>query len=166
MHKTTVTAIAALLLAGSATAALAKSDTAFMKDAIQGDLSEMMLGTLAAKKGASEDVRNYGKTLNADHSAAHQQAAALARKMGIVPPSKPMPVATKEYKKLSGMSGRAFDKEFVSYMIKDHKEDIAEFQEQAKGSDKVAALAKQTLPTLEKHLHIAEHLAGSKSAER
>jgi len=46
-------------------------------------------------------------------------------------------------------------------MVDDHKKDISDFKDEAKTGGKVVAkLAKQTLPTLEKHLKIAQSLAG------
>jgi len=53
----------------------------FITDAIKGNLSEIALGKLAAKNGASEAVRTYGKTLVADHSQANDAAFAVAAKL-------------------------------------------------------------------------------------
>jgi putative membrane protein len=43
-------------------------------------------------------------------------------------------------------------------MIKDHKEDVAEFQKQSNSAadPDVKAFAAETLPTLKQHLHAAE----------
>ena len=44
-------------------------------------------------------------------------------------------------------------------MIDDHKKDIAKYEKQASSGDpQTAALAKDTLPTLRKHLETAESL--------
>ena len=43
-------------------------------------------------------------------------------------------------------------------MVEDHKNDIKEFEAQAKGTDDVARFAKDTLPTLQKHLQTAQSL--------
>ena len=63
--------------------------------------------------------------------------------------------------RLSKPNGDAFDKEFAKHMVADHKEDIAEFEAQAKGSDEVASFAKDTLPTLQKHLQTAQSLTST-----
>lgn len=139
--------------------ALAANDKQFITNAIKGDISEVTLGNLAAQKGATAGVRSFGQTLVVDHDKAKQQAIAVAKELGVTPPTTMMPEAKTEYDKLSGMKGAAFDKEFVSFMVQDHQKDIADFQDQVKTGDKAtAALAKKQLPVLEKHLKIAESL--------
>ena len=71
-----------------------------------------------------------------------------------------MPQARQERRELQNMSGPAFDREFVRYMVHDHKSDIRKFDEQAHGGGPVAEMARQTLPTLHKHLDMAKHLRG------
>jgi putative membrane protein len=64
-----------------------------------------------------------------------------------------------EYLHLAALSGRSFDRAFVKDMIRDHEKDIADFLKEAKaGSGEAAAYAKASLPTLEKHLHLAASL--------
>jgi putative membrane protein len=160
MANKIVWAVAALF-AGcvSAASAQAKSDSEFITDAIKGDNSEVMLGKIAEQKGSSESVKSFGRTLVKDHSKAKQQAAAVARKLGVDVPSDVNDEAAQEQKKLEGLSGSAFDKEFATYMIADHQKDISEFQEQAKaGQGDASKLAKKTLPTLRKHLKKAKSL--------
>jgi putative membrane protein len=58
------------------------------------------------------------------------------------------------------MTGAAFDKEFASFMVDDHKKAIAMFEQEAASSDpaQVTALATKTLPTLKAHLAKAQSL--------
>lgn len=142
-------------------AAVAAPAQKFLHDAIKGDNSESRLGQLIASRGASAAVRSYGRTLASDHSAARVQAAALARRMNISVPTAMMPEARSEYAKLERLRGGAFDREVKRYMIEDHTKDIAEFKDQVKhGDGRTAALARAQLPTLRKHLRIAESLRG------
>ena len=84
---------------------------------------------------------------------------ALARSMGVQPTDEPMDVAKKEREKLMGLSGADFDHEFVSYMVKDHQEDISDFRKEAEIRDgRVSRFAEKTLPVLHKHLDIALRL--------
>jgi putative membrane protein len=56
--------------------------------------------------------------------------------------------------KLSGLSGDAFDREYINMMVKDHEKDVKEFEKastKAKDPD-VRAFAAKTLPTLREHL--------------
>lgn len=132
---------------------------AFLTKAIRGDNSEMTLGALAVSKGGSA-VADYGRALVADHTKAKAAATAVAARYGLTPPSDLLPEASKERTKLDALSGAAFDKEFVSYMIDDHKGDISDFTKEA-GSDApadVKGLATDTLPDLQKHLDMAKRL--------
>jgi putative membrane protein len=148
-----------ILAAAVVTPSLAATDKQFITDAIKGDNSEMMLGQLAMQKAASPGVKSFGQTLVTDHGQAKTDAAAVAKTIGVTPPTTIMPEADAELAKLKRMSGAKFDAEFVSYMVKDHKKDISDFKEEAaKGSGAVASLASKTLPTLEKHLQIAQSL--------
>jgi putative membrane protein len=131
----------------------------FLTKAIQGDNSEMTLGGLAAIKGGPA-VSEYGRTLVADHTKAKASAAAVASRNGVEPPSDMLPEASKERTKLDGLSGKDFDKEFASYMVKDHKEDISDFEKEAASNAPadVKKLAQDTLPDLRKHLEMAQRL--------
>ncbi|MGN6517319.1 MAG: DUF4142 domain-containing protein [Rhizomicrobium sp.] len=149
-----------------ATAASAASSSEFLTDAMKGDNSEIKLGQLAQAKGGSEGVKSFGQMLVTDHTKAKQDVTSAATALGITPTDKAAPEAESEYNKLNKLSGNAFDHEFVAYMIKDHKKDIAKFKAQAKGHDKTATLAQQQLPTLEKHLQTAESLQMQGSAAK
>ena len=151
------TAIVAILVLSATNAFAAKNPTEFITDAIQGDNSEIMLGQMAEEKGGSQQVKDFGKTLVADHSTAKAEASTVAKALGVTPPDTPTAEAKDEQKKLSTMSGDGFDQEFASYMVTDHKKDIQEFQDQVKGNDgQTSALASKQLPVLQKHLKMAQ----------
>jgi putative membrane protein len=155
-----------LVILGSAATASAKPNQAFLSDAIQGNLAEISMGQLAQKNGASDGVRSFGQMLINDHSAANEKAIALAKTQGLTPPTEAKDEAKKELERLSKLNGKAFDEKFARHMVADHKKDIAEFEAQANGSDDVATFAKDTLPTLQKHLQTAQSLREGKSASQ
>ncbi|MGE5538581.1 MAG: DUF4142 domain-containing protein [Gemmatimonas sp.] len=156
-------ATAAVVTAGLVLAAapvLAKDSKDFLKQAIEGDTSEIMLGQMAQLRASSDGVREYGRALATDHAAAKDQAIALAQKIGLKPPDTPAKKAQSAQEKLSKLEGAEFDREFVSYMVKDHHDDIREFQEATRANDSpdVAQYAQMTLPKLQQHLEMAENL--------
>jgi putative membrane protein len=157
MKYTYVSALAVVMLLTPT--AFAESGADFLNNAVKGDNSEIMLGKLAQQKGATAEVRKFGTTLVTDHTKAKTQAAMLASSMSLSLPGNAMPEAQSEADKLSKMSGAEFDREFVSYMVSDHQKDIEEFTKEAEANDgKVSALAKKQLPTLKKHLKLAQTL--------
>jgi putative membrane protein len=163
MSRLSSLVLALALTASVSTAALAKTEKEFITDAIKGDNSEIALGQLAVSKSASDPVKVFGKTLVDDHSKAKAEASAVATKVSVSPPGEMSPEAQTEMTKLKQLSGPAFDKEFARYMVEDHQKDIAEFKKEADGGHgAVQQLAAQTLPTLEKHLQMAESLSAAK----
>lgn len=156
-----VLTLASVLLAIASPSAAANRGASFLKDAMQGDNSETTLGSIAASRGASAGVRDFGRMLSTDHKHGKAQAVAVARQMHVPVTNKMAPEAIAERAKLARLRGHAFDREFARYMVDDHHKDIAKFSEEASSRDPgpVVALAKQTLPVLRKHLATAERLA-------
>ena len=130
----------------------------FIKEAIQGNLAEVKVGQLAQEKGASQGVKDFGATLATDHQTANQSATQVAQQMNVTPPGKPGMKQEAVYKKLSMLSGEQFDRQFIKDMVKDHKEDIAKYQQEAQQGGPAGSYAKQILPKLREHLKMAEDL--------
>ena len=148
-----IVVFAALVPPAAATAAPARE---FLKDAIQGDYSEATLGRLIANRGASAEVRNFGATLNRDHSNGLAQAQRLASRLGLRIPVEMSPEARAELPRLRHLEGRAFDREVRRYMIQDHINDLAKFKAQVHSGDRATSgFAAATVPILQKHLDMA-----------
>jgi putative membrane protein len=144
----------------AATAAFAKPAPAFLKSAAQGDQSEVTLGNLAAQRGASAGIKDYGRRLASDHGGHLTKVQGLARRMHVALPGGMKPDARAVYQRLQRLRGPAFDRMFAQHMVADHKKDIADYEMQAKTGDRqTAALARETLPTLREHLRIAQSLS-------
>jgi predicted outer membrane protein len=59
---------------------------------------------------------------------------------------------------IRGGTGASFDKSFAKSMVRDHQEDIKEYQKESSKTDSAGKLAKKTLPVLQKHLQTARSL--------
>ena len=151
----------ALLIPVFAAAACAKAPTPaeFLTKAIQGDNSKIRLGALAASKGGPA-VAAFGRTLVTDHSDARAAAVAVAVHYGMTPPTDISDKAHDEQRKLERLSGNDFDKEFVAYMIADHRSDIDDFNKEVASNPPadVRKLATDTLPHLQQHLGMAQRM--------
>lgn len=140
-------------------AARADSPREFLYHALQGDNSEIMLGNLAADRARDPAVRDYGRKLANDHSQARSEVLDVGRRFGIRPTREVAPEARDERQRLQDMRGRDFDREFVRYMIDDHRKDIGDFRDEAREHHgEVSDLAGRQLPTLNEHLRIAMSL--------
>ncbi|HYJ34713.1 MAG TPA: DUF4142 domain-containing protein [Rhizomicrobium sp.] len=137
-------------------AAQADSPRQFLQNALQGANSEIMLGRMAAERARSPAVREFGQTLVSDHQQARQELRDLGRDFGLRPGWQPSDEARDERQKLDGLRGRDFDREFVRFMIDDHRKDISEFRDEANEQHgRVSDLARNQIPTMRNHLRMA-----------
>jgi putative membrane protein len=157
---TSLGVLAAVLYVGPAFAKT-PAGQAFITKAIQGNLAEVQMGQLAQEKGQNADVKSFGQQLVKDHNDANTRATAVANQIGATPPTEPNKKQKADYAKLSKLSGDAFDKQFATHMVMDHKKDIKEYQTDSKKKDPTADYASQTLPTLQQHLETAQGLTKS-----
>ncbi|MBA1155177.1 DUF4142 domain-containing protein [Microvirga mediterraneensis] len=156
--------IAASLACSSYALAKDQPNQAFIKKAIEGNLGEVAVGQLAQQKGASDAVKNFGRQLETDHSAANQKAMSVANTLNVTPPTEPGKEQKAVYQKLSKLSGAAFDREFIKEAVADHKKDVAEYEKESKRqNDPAASYAGETLPTLQNHLQTAQSLSSAKT---
>src|SRR5262249_31967040 len=139
----------------------------FIREAIQGNLAEIDLGKLAQQRSSNEAVKAFGRTLVEDHGAANEKARKIAQDLKVTPPARPSIKQRATYATQALVRGPAFAKKFVGHMVSDHQQDIAASGAQAQGgAEPTATMAKETLPTLEKHLAEAQRLQSEVTAQR
>jgi putative membrane protein len=136
------------------------NDNDFAKEAGQGGMAEVKLGQLAEDKGSSQAVKDFGKRMVEDHSAANEKLKDVASREKVTLPNKLDKKDQKTYDQLSQLSGEAFDRAYAKDMIKDHEHDISVFKDEASNGQNPAIkdFASQTLPTLEDHLKMAREM--------
>jgi putative membrane protein len=133
-------------------------DQKFAADAAKDSMAEVELGQLALNKSNDARVREFATRIIQDHSKANLQLESIAKSGNIVLPSEPGETLEKSMDKLSGLSGKNFDRAYVEDMVEDHEKAVKLFQQyQREGSNKeLRAFAQQTLPVLQEHLHMAK----------
>ena len=134
------------------------ADKTFVEKAAVGGLAEVEMGKMAQQKGSSDQVKQFGSRMVDDHSKANDELKQVASSKGIALPSDLDAKQKSKMAKLEKLSGAQFDRAYMDDMVADHKEDVSEFQKQAKsGSDAdIKGFASKTLPTLQEHLTLAE----------
>jgi putative membrane protein len=143
----------------NAGAKMNKADERFLTEAIQGDLAEVKMGELAQQKGGTDRVKEFGQTLAKDHGDHAKTLQQLGQQVGIATlPSEPSAKQKAEHDRLGKLSGAQFDREFAKLVVDDHRKDIAKYQAEAKKSGPIGTMAKQTIPTLQQHLQMAQEL--------
>ena len=145
---------------------MSSQDHDFVMDAAMGGLMEVELGRIAAQKGMSDAVKQFGQRMVDDHSKANEKLMSLASSKGMTLPTALDEKHQKDVTKLSAMSGAEFDRAYSRMMLSDHNKDVKEFEKQStKGGDAdLKAFASKTLPTLQEHLQMAKALPGNQGA--
>lgn len=138
-------------------------DAAFYKKAAEGGMAEVELGNLAQEKSSNPSVKDFGALMVRDHSAANNKFKSIAEAKNIKLPTSPSVMQMSTKAKLEVLSGDTFDKSYIKGMVKDHQEDIKEFQaEAANGQDADArAFATASLPMLQMHLKKIQAIASA-----
>ncbi len=106
-------------------------DKDFLKEAGQGGNFEVQAGQLAMQKSSSDDVKQFGQMMVTDHTKLNDQMKPIAVQAGVKPATGLSGKDKKEMKMLSGLSGDAFDKEYIQTMMKDHVADQKAFKTEA-----------------------------------
>src|SRR5205807_8479023 len=111
-------------------------DKKFVKDSALGGLTEVELGKLAAQKGSSDAVKQFGQRMVDDHSKANDQLKEVAGKSNIEVPAALDSKHQSRVDKLAKLSGPEFDKAYLKDQVKDHQRDVSDFKSEAQnGSD-------------------------------
>jgi len=137
------------------------ADKKFVKTAMQGSMAEIKLGQLAAQKGGSEDVKQFGQRMVDDHTKLSEQMKPVASQLGVTPPDDLGMMHKGIEKKLQGKTGAEFDKTYMQAMVKDHQKDLSEFRKEASSgkSQAVKDAASQGAQVIEEHLKMAQQIA-------
>jgi putative membrane protein len=120
-------AAAAVVAGGSAASAQAVNDAQIAAIVVTANQVDVDAGKLAESKGTHPEVKAFGKQMVADHSGVNKQATALVTKLGVKPEDNPTAQSLKaggaeNVKKLSGLSGAAFDKAYIDHEVVYHQQ--------------------------------------------
>lgn len=141
-------------------------DKQFLRAAAEGGIAEVQLGTLAVAKGGPE-VKELGQKMIDDHSRMDNELKAVADANGVMLPKKMKKEDQAEYDKLNALSGDDFDKEYLLYMVKDHREDLRAFRmESTVAVDQgLQAEAAKGAAVIREHLMMVTKLAQAKGVQ-
>ncbi|MEO6933177.1 MAG: DUF4142 domain-containing protein [Chitinophagaceae bacterium] len=141
-----------------ANTAVKEDDSKFVVEAGNGGMMEIQAGQLAQQKGVNPRVKAFGAMLVADHTKVGDELKALAATKNITVPAILGEDQQKHINDLQKVTGKDFDKEYMSMMVDDHKKDISAFEDASnKGSDAdIKSFASKTIPTLKMHLDSAQ----------
>jgi len=139
----------------------AAMDRMFIRTASEGGLAEVQFGQLAAQKGNTDAVKKFGQRMVDDHTKLNNDMDAIAENMGARTAKKLGRKEQAEYDKLNGLSGAAFDNEYITMMVMDHRQDLQAFQHEFEVvSDPALKTAiEHTVRVIYRHLQMIEQIA-------
>ena len=130
----------------------------FAVEAADLGLLEVQLSTLALTKASSPQVKQFAQMMVDDHTKANNELKTLAQTKNISLPTVLSDASQRKFDNLNEKTGAEFDKEYMDAMVKDHKEAIDEFEDEAEdGKDaEIKSWAAGKLTALRHHLETAE----------
>jgi putative membrane protein len=156
---------AAPALAQSGTAAPALDDPTIVAIFDAANTADIETGRLAAERGSTKEVRDYGAMLARDHAAVRQQGRDLARKLGVTPTPPADDASAKAHAaamaSLRAKSGAEFDRAFLRHEAEFHKGVIDAVNGTLLPSIRNAelkAFVVKIAPAFQSHMLAAEHL--------
>ncbi|HEY0713409.1 MAG TPA: DUF4142 domain-containing protein [Polyangia bacterium] len=122
---------------------------------------EIEAGKLAQEKGHSKEVKNFGKQLVKDHTAANKKVMNLAKQLKVDLPTDAAPMKHDGLEQAKALTGADFDRAFAKSMLEGHQKDGADATDarDRTTNPKLKKLLTELVPTLEKHRATAEKLA-------
>jgi putative membrane protein len=132
----------------------ASADKTFANQAAISGLTEVELGKLAALKGTTSQIKQFGNMMVMDHGKANQELAVITtkKKFNVASGLDAEHIAKRD--SLRRLSGKEFDQQYIKAMIEGHKKTLMLMKEQAaNGKDaELTAFAAKTAPVVQHHL--------------
>lgn len=147
-------------------AAAAVTDPQIAAIVVAANTVDIEYGKLALSKSKNDEVKKFADTMVKDHTAVNKAAVDLVTKLGVTPEesetSRGLTASgEKERARLSGLSGKEFDREYIANEVAYHKLVIDAVDKtlipNAKNAELKAAL-EGVRPALVAHLEHAQHL--------
>ena len=158
MRSYVIATLATLALVGCG----APSTPDFVQKAAMSDMYEVQAGKLAADKGQSDAVKQFGQQMVDAHTKTTEELTGIVKTKNIKVdlPTKLDAKHQKLIDDLNSASAQDFDKTYANQQVDAHKEAVDLFKKYAsKGDDPdVKQFAEKTLPTIEHHLDEAKKL--------
>jgi putative membrane protein len=113
-------------------------------------------------------VKKFGRRMVEDHGKANEELTALARAKGVDLPKEMDRPQKHVHDRLAKLTGESFDRAYVEEMVKEHRKDVKEFEQQAtraKDPD-LKAWVDKTSPTLHEHLREIENISAKVLAKK
>ena len=137
-------------------------DKQFLRTAVETGIADVKLAELAAEKGGP-DVKTLAQQMIDDHTAINKDLSDAADAIGVMLPRKMSKDDQAEYDKLNGLSGKDFDTEYLTYILKMHWTNLHDFYMETSSSTDTALQAElpKAMTTMHQHLGLIAKTAAA-----
>jgi putative membrane protein len=144
----------------NSSSALSSTDQTFVSEAAAAGMMEVEAGKLAAEKGTTQAIKDFGQMMVTDHSAANSELQSLAATKNATVPSEMSESARNHVNDMKNMTGKEFDDHFKQMMVSDHEKAVKLFEDASQNCNDpdLKTWATNTLPKLKGHLEKAKAL--------
>jgi putative membrane protein len=144
-----------------------RGDTSFVLKDLSGNRLEIMLGNTAQTNATSAQVKQFGATMVSDHSTSLANLQSIAASLGIEDPGTLSAKDQRDFDRLSSLTGAAFDKAYINFMVQDHKKEIPDHQRENKRTKntQLQSYTDTVIPVLQTHLQLAQAAQDAVQAE-
>jgi putative membrane protein len=138
---------------------LSKDDVRTLSRMARADIAEIEAGKLAQHKASNPEVKKYGEHMVQEHTKMLEEGKKLAHSKGVKPPAATDKKHQAALKKLQGLDGDDFDRQYMKQMVQDHQDVMKLAQKAAKSNDPdIKAHAEKGTPHIKAHLDQAKQV--------
>jgi putative membrane protein len=144
-----------------------RADNEFIREVVADATLEMRMAQLAERKAQSSAVKQLASRIAADHNRLQNDWLAIASSNG--QPFKPGFGSNHKAKldAIQKLSGRAFDRAYISTVVRDHRDYINYFEKEGRSANasQVRELVNRDLPTLRSDFNQAKQVGAQIGAD-
>jgi putative membrane protein len=144
-----------------------REDREFIKDVYADHKFEIGLGRLAQERARDESVKKFGRRMVNDHTRLQQYWVAMISNQGMDYESGMGRRHREKIYQLERLSGRQFDRAYMTTVAQNHREYLDLFRKEARRANSAAVRGRVTraIPMLEEHFQLAKQIGARVGAD-
>jgi putative membrane protein len=142
-------------------------DRKFIRDIDADHNLEIGMGRLAQERARDESVKQFARKLVDDHTSLQKQWLTMISNNGMKFKSGMGPKHRDKLERIEKLSGREFDRAYMTLVAQEHREYLDYFRKEGRGANSAAVRARvnRAIPMLEQHFRQAKQIGGRVGAD-
>lgn len=138
-----------------------RADSAFISEVDASNAAEIRLARMAESRSQDPVVKRFAENMVADHERLQTEWRLLSSRSGLQVRADINPNHQEQVNRLGRLTGPQFDRAYMTAMVQNHRNNVSTFQTRGRAaqSAEVRQLVERSLPTLQRHLTLAQQVA-------